>query len=715
MIQTRFLKTAFYIICIVSLTITSTSGGTPDNDDAIYIGVLLPLTGSMGTPMADALELAVQQINEAGGIGGKPVSLVMRNTQTGDCMTYAKQLAKDPRIRVVIGPYTSDDLFATADIFMRNHKVLVSPTASSDEIFRAFSETGSVWRTISGDGDITSVIMQHIAAHDAESIALLTPDSSYGKTFYDWIPFWAIETGISVTGAEEFSQPEQIPAAIKELAADDPDYLIFVNSDDNREIVSALDALEKLDYQGNIYLIYPGVDEKGRLTERLGASSLLSGMISGNWKMQNESVSTTTLPDNTLILMSGSLEDAFSEEFEEISGEQPSGFVPQAYDAVLVASAIMAWFTAYPDKSPKHAAESILLKVTGDPLPRTPEGFQTAFDRIKQGDAPIITGATGPLVFKQEGTDPEIPWYGTYTMERGMVIEDPILYRDLTKTAAIEEPEDSSGTPQPDDALYGDFWAVIGALSRDWANYRHQADALTMYQYVKEQGVPDDHIILLVYDDIPFDSRNKQPGKVFHTPNEMEVRAEAEPDYIGDAVHKQMIEDVLLGTGEYTNNPLLQSQENATVLLYLSSHGAAGGDLLVGKGAERISPEDLSSIIEKMAEKKKFKRMLVVLESCFSGATAGKVNTDNVILLTAASSNETSKSAIYDSYLATWLSDEFTDQLISILQAADPRMPLHDLYRELYRNVRSSHPSLVRGNSSLNIPAKVFFGGTHEE
>ncbi|MBN1166903.1 MAG: ABC transporter substrate-binding protein [Methanospirillaceae archaeon] len=710
--QNLSLKTVLLLVITFSSTVTFVSGISAGEDNVIYIGVLLPLSGSMGTPMADALELAVQQINEAGGIGGKPVSLVMRNTQTGDCMTYAKQLAKDPRIRVVIGPYTSDDLFATADIFMKNHKVLVSPTASSDEIFRAFSETGSVWRTISGDGDITSVIMQHIAAHDAESIALLTPDSSYGKTFYDWIPFWAIETGISVTGAEEFSQPEQIPAAIKELAADDPDYLIFVNSDDNSEIVSALDALEKLDYQGNIYLIYPGVDEKGRLTERLGTGSLLSGMISGKWKLQNESVSTTTLPDDTLILMSGPLEDAFSEEFEEISGEQPSGFVPQAYDAVLVASAIMARFTAYPDKSPKHAAESILLKVTGDSLPRTPEGFQTAFDRIKQGDAPIITGATGPLVFKPEGTDPEIPWYGTYTMERGMVIEDPILYRDLTKTAAIEEPEDSSGTPQPDDALYGDFWAVIGALSRDWANYRHQADALTVYQYVKDQGVPDDHIILLVYDDIPYDTRNKKPGEVYHTPEEMEVRTEAEPDYIGDTINKQMVHDVLLGTGGFKDNPLLLSDENATVLLYLSSHGAAGGELLVGKGEEQISPEDFSLIIEKMAEEKKFKRMLVVLESCFSGATVENVNTDNVILLTAASGNETSKSAIYDSNLAIWLSDEFTDELISTLEAADPRMPLHDLYQELYRNVRSSHPTLVRGNSSLNIPAKVFFGGT---
>lgn len=713
MTRTKFLITVFSLLIISSMTVIPVSGGTQKDDEMIYIGVLLPLTGPYGTPISDALTLGVEQINAGGGIGGRPVSLVMRNTEEGDLQTFAEQLVRDPRIRVIIGPFTSDDLFLIADLCTRNQKILISPSASSDEIFRAFSETGSIWRTVSGDGDITSVILQHIAAHDGKSIALLTPKSSYGKTFYDWIPFWAIETGISVTGAEEYAEPEQIPGAINNLTADNPDYLVFVHSGDNREILSALSTLKDLDYPGNLYLVYPGIDENGRIIERLNTGSLLGNMISGKWKLQSASVSTTGLPDNTLILMAGLLDPVFLKEFEEISGNQPTGFAPQAYDAVLVAAGIMARFTAYPDKSPKNAAQSILPDGTGDPLPRTPQGFQTAFDRIQHGDVPIITGVTGPLIFKPAGTDPENPWYGTYRIQGGKVTENPLIYQELRKDEFVidNKPDFSSNISHQDEATYGEFWAVIGALSQDWVNYRHQADALTVYQYLKDQGVSDDHIILLVFDDIPYDTRNKNPGEVYHTPNEVEVRKYANPDYFGDNVNKQMLTNVLYGTYEDGDYPVLQSHENATVLLYFSSHGTPGGDLLVGKGEEQISPVDFSSYLEKMAEKKKFGRILVILESCFSGATAGNVKTDNVILLTAASSNETSKSAIYDSELATWLSDEFTSQLISILQTADQDMPLRDLYHQVYQNVRSSHPTLIKGNSSLNIPAQVFFGG----
>ena len=137
-----------------------------------------------------------------------------------------------------------------------------------------------------------------------------------------------------------------------------------------------------------------------------------------------------------------------------------------------------------------------------------------------------------------------------------------------------------SPLPPAKDLPSSDFWAVIGAFSRDWTNYRHQADALTMYEFLKDRGVPDDHIILLVYDDIPSDKRNSKPGEVYHTPGEEEVRKRANPDYIGDQVNKQMLMDLLSGIPLHNEKPLLQSDKNSTVLIYLSSHGDPGGNLI---------------------------------------------------------------------------------------------------------------------------------------
>ena len=364
-----------------------------------------PLSGPEGQPLYDALQFSQKQINEGGGIGGRTVYLILRDTSTGDLMTYAEDLAHDRRIRVVIGPYSSDDLFQVSDLFIKNQKVLISPTASSDEIYRAFAGTGSVWRTITNDGDITSVVMQHIKQNKGKKVALLTINSSYGNTFYDWIPYWAIEYGINISGEEEYSSPDEIPDAIDRLCRQDPDYLIFVHSGSGSEISSAIDTLEELNSSTHLYFIYPNIDKDGLILERPNSEILQILLESGLWNMSNVSTLSTTIPDKTLMLMSKTWDSDFSQEFKPISNKSQSDYVPEVYDALLVASEVMARFTAFPDKSPKSAALAVLTNATGDLLPRSKEGFQSAFNQIQEGKTPTLTGATGSLTFNSEGTD----------------------------------------------------------------------------------------------------------------------------------------------------------------------------------------------------------------------------------------------------------------------------------------------------------------------
>ena len=45
-------------------------------------------------------------------------------------------------------------------------------------------------------------------------------------------------------------------------------------------------------------------------------------------------------------------------------------------------------------------------------------------------------------------------------------------------------------------------WAVLVCSSRYWFNYRHVANALSIYRTVKRLGIPDSHIILMLADDV---------------------------------------------------------------------------------------------------------------------------------------------------------------------------------------------------------------------
>lgn len=255
----RILFSVLVIIMLVSITCQSHAENEP-----IYIGVLLPLTGPEGQPFFHALQLSLKHINDGGGIGGRPVELILRDTASGDLQTYAEDLAHDPRIWVVIGPFSSDDLFSISHIFTNHDKVLISPTATSDEIYRAFAGTGRVWRTVTNDVDIISVVMQHLSSKNAKDIAILTVNNSYGKTFYDWIPFWAIELGINITESEEYSAIEEIPDAVRRLCSNNPDYLIFVNpSVSGRDISLVIETMEELNSSPHLYTFYPNIDENG--------------------------------------------------------------------------------------------------------------------------------------------------------------------------------------------------------------------------------------------------------------------------------------------------------------------------------------------------------------------------------------------------------------------------------------------------------------------
>jgi glycosylphosphatidylinositol transamidase (GPIT) subunit GPI8 len=62
----------------------------------------------------------------------------------------------------------------------------------------------------------------------------------------------------------------------------------------------------------------------------------------------------------------------------------------------------------------------------------------------------------------------------------------------------------------------GDNWAVIVCASRFWFNYRHVSNALAVYHTVRELGVPDSHIVLMLADDIACNARNPTPGTVLN-------------------------------------------------------------------------------------------------------------------------------------------------------------------------------------------------------
>jgi branched-chain amino acid transport system substrate-binding protein len=103
----------------VLLSGESRAAGPGVTDQEILIGALGPLTGStafMGGPARDGMELAVGQINAAGGVNGRKLKLVFEHAFTpAESVSAAKKLVEQDKVFVLILASGSTGAAAAAD------------------------------------------------------------------------------------------------------------------------------------------------------------------------------------------------------------------------------------------------------------------------------------------------------------------------------------------------------------------------------------------------------------------------------------------------------------------------------------------------------------------------------------------------------------------------------------------------------------------------
>jgi len=186
-----------------------------------------------------------------------------------------------------------------------------------------------------------------------------------------------------------------------------------------------------------------------------------------------------------------------------------------------------------------------------------------------------------------------------------------------------------------------EHWAVIVAGSNGYWNYRHQADACHAYQIAKK-GIPEDHIIMMAYDDIASSSSNPFPGQLFNKPDPTgpgyDVYAGCNIDYKGGDVTPQMFMDVMTGAAR---GKKLESTSEDNVFVFFSDHGAPGLIAFPGS-AGTLHKKELQSTFQTMSDKKMFNKLTFYLETCESGSMFEDMNIPGIYALSASNPTQSS-------------------------------------------------------------------------
>jgi len=139
------------VILIIAGCANNEAGG---EEDTIKLGSMFELTGSAaayGTSMNNAVHMAVDEINEAGGINGQTVEVVEYDTKTDEteAASITTRLGTRDNVSAIIGPATTGSMQAAIPSANTAEVPIMSPTATDDGVLTA--EDGSVhpyaWRT----------------------------------------------------------------------------------------------------------------------------------------------------------------------------------------------------------------------------------------------------------------------------------------------------------------------------------------------------------------------------------------------------------------------------------------------------------------------------------------------------------------------------------------------------------------------------------------
>ena len=180
--------------------------------------------------------------------------------------------------------------------------------------------------------------------------------------------------------------------------------------------------------------------------------------------------------------------------------------------------------------------------------------------------------------------------------------------------------------------------AVLVSSSRYWFNYRHAMNALGFYQVLRENGVPDAQIVLMIADEYATNPRNPFKNGMYANgvkPEQTWYSDGTELDFRGSDVTVQSFFDALLGTGPKS---LQHTDEESHLLVLLTGHG--GDNFFKFQDEEELTSQDISNLLDELARRRKFKKILFIADTCQAFTLFDKVRTPNVYALGTSLRNE---------------------------------------------------------------------------
>jgi len=400
---------ALAVVAATSLALTACGGGsdtaTPASpsaasssaapaaakgDGTLTLGTLLPQTGSLaflGPPEFAGVDLAVKEINEAGGVLGKPVAKI--HTDSGDTTTNIASQSVDKLLAqsadAIIGAASSSVSESVIDKITGAGVIQFSPANTSDA-FTTIADKGLYFRTSPPDKLQGRVLGDLIVSDGNDTVGIMAMQDSYGTGLADQVSKTVQDGGGEVVERVDYDpKAADFSADVAKLKAKNPKAIVLIGFDETAKVIQEL------------------------VKQGLPADKHKWYMVDGNTSNTNY----VKMPKGTLKGVKGTIPGAAApEEFQQkLLAVDPDledfSYAPESYDAAnLLALAAEA---AKSDAGADIAAKLAEVSKGGEKC----KDFKSCAELLKAGTDIDYDGVSGPVEFNEAG-DPAVATIGIY-------------------------------------------------------------------------------------------------------------------------------------------------------------------------------------------------------------------------------------------------------------------------------------------------------------
>ena len=203
--RTRPVATAL-IFCALSLFSFSSAFAAPSGAEPIKIGAIFAVTGPaayLGAPEERTAKMVVDEINKEGGIIGRPVQLVVKdsNGSAEKAISFAKQLIEEENVVAIIGPTTSGESMAIKDICQKAGMPLIS-CASAETITNPVAKY--VFKVPPKDNYIAEWLYKTMNQMGISKIGVIAANTGFGNGGKAQLEKYASKYGIAIAISEVY-------------------------------------------------------------------------------------------------------------------------------------------------------------------------------------------------------------------------------------------------------------------------------------------------------------------------------------------------------------------------------------------------------------------------------------------------------------------------------------------------------------------------------